>query len=83
MEEEEKLAKMEAERQFSIKNKIKFVRARHILHEEEAVIKEIHEKLSEEFGNKPNEDEFAKYAAEISQCPSNVKGGLLGYFGKG
>lgn len=32
---------------------------------------------------KPTEEEFGKYAIEFSQCPSNVKGGLLGYFGKG
>lgn len=40
MEEEEKQAKAEAERQAAIKNKVKFIRARHILHEDEDVIKE-------------------------------------------
>lgn len=34
-------------------------------------------------GEAPTEEQFARHAEELSQCPSNVKGGLLGYFGKG
>jgi len=79
MEEEEKQAKAEAERQAAIKNKVKFIRARHILHEDEDVIKE----AIQQMGEAPTEDQFARYAEELSQCPSNAKGGLLGYFGKG
>jgi parvulin-like peptidyl-prolyl isomerase len=36
-----------------------------------------------EYGNKPPSEVFAKFAAELSECPSSAKGGLLGYFGKG
>ena len=80
MEEEEKQAKAEQERLFAIKNKIKFVRARHILNKDQAVIMEIHQKLFSQFGDSPTEEEFGKYAEEFSECPSNQKGGLLGYF---
>jgi hypothetical protein len=45
MEEEEKKAKAEQERLLVIKNKIKFVRARHILNSDKAVIIEIYDKL--------------------------------------
>lgn len=62
MEEEEKKAKAEQERLLAIKNKIKFVRARHILNSDKAVIIEIHDKLFSQFGDSPTEDEFAKYA---------------------
>ena len=62
LEEEEKQAKAEAERLFAIKNKIKFVRVRHILHEDEVVIKDAKEALKE----KPTEDEFARVAEELS-----------------
>lgn len=41
MEEEEKQAKAEEERKLAIKNKIKFVRARHILNEEKALVEEV------------------------------------------
>ena len=44
---------------------------------------DIHGKLKDEYGDKPPSEVFAKYAEELSECPSNVKGGLLGYFGKG
>jgi parvulin-like peptidyl-prolyl isomerase len=44
------------------------------------VVKEIEKKIREEG---VNDEVFAKYAEDYSQCPSNVKGGLLGYFGKG
>ena len=62
LEEEEKQAKAEAERLFAIKNKVKFVRVRHILHEDEAVIKDAKETLRD----KPTEDEFARLAEELS-----------------
>ncbi len=45
MEEEEKQAKLEEERKLAIKNKIKFVRARHILNEEREVIEEAERKI--------------------------------------
>jgi len=45
LEEEEKKAKEEEERKIAIKNKIKFVRARHILNEDVEVIKEVAEKI--------------------------------------
>jgi hypothetical protein len=67
MEEEERAAKAEAERLLAIKNKIKFVRARHILNEDEAVIREVRDRLIEAFPDgKPNEDDFGKLAAEYS-----------------
>ena len=45
LEEEEKKAKEEEERKIAIKNKIKFVRVRHILNEDAEVIKEVAEKI--------------------------------------
>ena len=75
--------KEEQERQFAIKNKIKFIRARHILNSDRDVIQEIHQKLFAEFGDQPTEEEFGRQAEEFSECPSKAKGGLLGYFGKG
>jgi hypothetical protein len=56
---------------FAIKNKIKFVRARHILNKDKAVIMEIHQKLFSQFGDSPTEEEFGRYAEEFSECPSN------------
>jgi hypothetical protein len=59
LEEEERAAKAEAERQFAIKNKVKFIRARHILNEDDAVIREIRDKLLEAYPDgKPTEDAF-------------------------
>lgn len=59
LEEEERAAKAEAERLFAIKNKIKFIRARHILNEDEAIIREIREKLIETYPDgKPTEEAF-------------------------
>eukprot|EP00347_Sterkiella_histriomuscorum_P011393 403372630 len=83
LEEEEKQKKAEQERLLAIKNKIKFVRARHILHEDENIVKQIHSQIKNEHGDKPPSEVFAKFAEEKSQCPSSSKGGLLGYFGKG
>jgi parvulin-like peptidyl-prolyl isomerase len=48
------------------------------------MVQEICQKIKGECGgNKPSEEVFGRYAEEFSQCPSNAKGGLLGYFGKG
>lgn len=60
-----------------------FVKARHILSEKLTPIQEVETKLKEVYGNRPPASEFAKYAAEISECPSKKRGGELGYFGRG
>ena len=55
-----------------------------MLHADRSVLTEIAQKIREESGSqKVNEEVFSRYAETHSSCPSNTKGGLLGYFGKG
>uniref|UniRef100_A0A2P2JJP2 Peptidyl-prolyl cis-trans isomerase n=1 Tax=Rhizophora mucronata TaxID=61149 RepID=A0A2P2JJP2_RHIMU len=63
-----------------------FVSARHILCEKQGKINEAYKKLQDGWLN--NDDkvppaEFAKLAAEYSECPSGKKGGDLGWFPRG
>ena len=59
------------------------VKARHILCEKLSKIQTAYDALSEQYGNKPPATEFAKYATELSECPSGKKGGDLGWFPRG
>jgi NIMA-interacting peptidyl-prolyl cis-trans isomerase 4 len=60
--------------------------ARHILAEKQGKIQEAYKKLQEgwlDSGDKVPPAEFAKLAAEYSECPSGKKGGDLGWFPRG
>ena len=52
------------------------VRASHILVDTEKEALELKDKIK-------SEEDFARYAAEFSNCPSGANGGDLGFFGKG
>jgi len=52
------------------------VRASHILVATKEEALELKDKIS-------TPEDFARYAAEYSKCPSGAKGGDLGFFGKG
>ncbi|CAN6549194.1 unnamed protein product [Malus baccata var. baccata] len=63
-----------------------YVKARHILCEKQGKINEAYKKLQDgwlENGDKVPPPEFAKLAAEYSECPSGKKGGDLGWFPRG
>jgi len=63
-----------------------YVKARHILCEKQGKINEAYKKLQEgwlDSGDKVPPAEFAKLAAEYSECPSGKKGGDLGWFPRG
>ncbi|XP_024365986.1 uncharacterized protein [Physcomitrium patens] len=63
-----------------------YVKARHILCEKQGKINEAYKKLKEgwlDSGDKVPPAEFAKLAAEYSECPSGKKGGDLGWFPRG
>ncbi|XP_038990416.1 peptidyl-prolyl cis-trans isomerase NIMA-interacting 4-like [Phoenix dactylifera] len=60
--------------------------ARHILCEKQGKINEAYKKLQDGWlnnGDKVPPAEFAKIAAECSECPSGKKGGDLGWFPRG
>ncbi|EPS65123.1 hypothetical protein M569_09659, partial [Genlisea aurea] len=60
--------------------------ARHILCEKQGKINEAYKKLQDGWlsnGDKVPPAEFAKLAAEYSECPSGKKGGDLGWFPRG
>ena len=62
-----------------------YVKARHILCEKQGKINEAYKKLDVWLsnGDKVPPAEFAKVAAEYSECPSGKKGGDLGWFPRG
>ncbi|KAG0480144.1 hypothetical protein HPP92_011002 [Vanilla planifolia] len=63
-----------------------YVKARHILCEKQGKINEAFKKLQDGWlsnGDKVPPAEFAKIAAEFSECPSGKKGGDLGWFPRG
>ncbi|KAJ4850744.1 hypothetical protein Tsubulata_019310 [Turnera subulata] len=63
-----------------------YVKARHILCEKQGKINEAYKKLQDgwlDSGDKVPPAEFAKLAAEYSECPSGKKGGDLGWFPRG
>lgn len=63
-----------------------YVKARHILSEKQGKINEAYKKLQDGWlsnGDKVPPAEFAKLAAEYSECPSGKKGGDLGWFPRG
>lgn len=63
-----------------------YVKARHILCEKQGKINEAYKKLQDGWlgnGDKVPPAEFAKLAAEYSECPSGKKGGDLGWFPRG
>ncbi|XP_022156307.1 peptidyl-prolyl cis-trans isomerase NIMA-interacting 4 isoform X3 [Momordica charantia] len=63
-----------------------YVKARHILCEKQGKITEAYKKLQDGWlsnGDKVPPPEFAKLAAEYSECPSGKKGGDLGWFPRG
>ncbi|XP_031399514.1 peptidyl-prolyl cis-trans isomerase NIMA-interacting 4 isoform X1 [Punica granatum] len=63
-----------------------YVKARHILCEKQGQINEAYKKLQDGWlgnGDKVPPAEFAKLAAEYSECPSGKKGGDLGWFPRG
>ncbi|CAI0431561.1 unnamed protein product [Linum tenue] len=63
-----------------------FICARHILCEKQGKINEAYKKLQDGWlsnGDKVPPAEFAKLAAEYSECPSGKKGGDLGWFPRG
>ncbi|CAL5444778.1 unnamed protein product [Camellia sinensis] len=63
-----------------------YVKARHILCEKQGKINEAYKKLQDCWksnGDKVPPAEFAKLAAEYSECPSGKKGGDLGWFPQG
>ncbi|KAL7179078.1 hypothetical protein ACSBR1_042452 [Camellia fascicularis] len=63
-----------------------YVKARHILCEKQGKINEAYKKLQDCWksnGDKVPPAEFAKLAAEYSECPSRKKGGDLGWFLRG
>ncbi|PQM35303.1 peptidyl-prolyl cis-trans isomerase NIMA-interacting 4 [Prunus yedoensis var. nudiflora] len=63
-----------------------YVKARHVLCEKQGKINEAYKKLQDgwlENGDKVPPAEFAKVAAEYSECPSGKKGGDLGWFPRG
>ncbi|KAH7683641.1 peptidyl-prolyl cis-trans isomerase NIMA-interacting 4 protein [Dioscorea alata] len=63
-----------------------YVKARHILCEKQGKINEAYKKLQDGWlsnGDKVPPAEFAKVAAEYSECPSGKKGGDLGWFPRG
>ncbi|GFZ17586.1 FKBP-like peptidyl-prolyl cis-trans isomerase family protein [Actinidia rufa] len=60
--------------------------SRHILCEKQGKINEAYKKLQDGWlsnGDKVPPAEFAKLAAEYSECPSGKKGGDLGWFPRG
>eukprot|EP00249_Psilotum_nudum_P009896 c22222_g1_i2 orf=371-805(-) len=63
-----------------------YVKARHILCEKQGKVNEAYKKLQDGWlndGEKVPPAEFAKVAAEFSECPSGKKGGDLGWFPRG
>lgn len=63
-----------------------YVKARHVLCEKQGKINDAYKKLQEGWlnnGDKVPPAEFAKVAAEFSECPSGKKGGDLGWFPRG
>ncbi|XP_021897242.1 peptidyl-prolyl cis-trans isomerase NIMA-interacting 4 isoform X1 [Carica papaya] len=63
-----------------------YVKARHILCEKQGKINEAYKKMQDGWlgnGDKVPPAEFAKLAAEYSECPSGKKGGDLGWFPRG
>lgn len=63
-----------------------YVKARHILCEKQGKVNEAYKKLQDGWlsnGDKVPPAEFAKVAAEYSECPSGKKGGDLGWFPRG
>ena len=87
MEEEERQAKEAAQKKADLKNRFKFVKAKHILVTDEVIAKDLLEKLKAEFGTNPGppEKDFSKFAQEYSECPSAKAKvpGQLGLFCKG
>ena len=59
MEEEEKKAIEDAANREALKNRVKFVVARHILCSDKSKIEEIHNELTEANGDSPPSEEFA------------------------
>lgn len=76
--EDEKKAKEEM-----LKNRVKWVHARHILVEEEKLAKTLWSQLNEEFKDEPTVEAFGALAEEHSTCPSKEKEGKLSPFMKG
>ncbi|EFJ37671.1 hypothetical protein SELMODRAFT_74131 [Selaginella moellendorffii] len=63
-----------------------YVKARHVLCEKQGRINDAYKKLQDGWinnGDKVPPAEFAKVAAEFSECPSGKKGGDLGWFPRG
>ena len=71
MEEEERQAKEAAQKQADLKNRFKFVKAKHILISDESVANDLLEKLTAEFGTNPGPPE--KTSLNLPRSTQNVR----------